>query len=240
MWSIPLLLLLLPCTCGLSVKENLSRRNTISFLTASGLTFSTQQASNAFENKISNKYDDKPKVRGPQPKDNGIRDRFSISLESERTDYVGLKGCGAAPNCFSSGIPLNDDAEHSIPAFEWPSSMNQAEAMESLRSAVMKYPPGQQGVDGGGFDIKQYDPKSGYMYVQFEALKRGYIDDVEFAVLGGDRTVQVRSSSRIGYLDLGVNGKRLNCLAKILRDNGWKAEGVDYETHPGYKLENGF
>jgi hypothetical protein len=38
----------------------------------------------------------------------------------------------------------------------------------------------------GGFQIQNLDEK-GYVYVQFESLKRGYIDDVEFLVtLGTD------------------------------------------------------
>ena len=67
----------------------------------------------------------------------------------------------------------------------------------------------------------------------------GYYDDVEFVALGGaDGAVQVRSSSRIGYLDFGVNAKRLNWIAKQLRNKGWDAEGVNLETHQFYKFEN--
>ena len=193
----------------------------------------------AFDNKISNKYDDRPKRRGPQPKDLGIGKRMTLDGE----EYVGLKSCGAAPNCFSSTITLDDDPDHSIPSWKWPSSIESQEvAFDELYQVLKSYQPGQDGVDGGGFEIKTYDPAKGYVYVVYEALKNGYYDDVEFAVLpnaaGSDREIQVRSSSRIGYLDFGVNGKRLNYIAKALRAKGWDAVGVDYKTHEFYAFEN--
>lgn len=195
---------------------------------------STVLPANAFENKISNKYDDRPKQRGSKPKDLGVATRKSF----EQDEYVGLKTCGPAPNCFSSTIP--DDPDHSIPAFVWPKGKDQEAAFLQLEQVLKKYSPGQNGVDGGGFEIKTVDAQKGYIYVQYEALKNGYIDDVEFAVIPGyaDRSVQVRSSSRIGYLDFGVNGKRLNYIANALRAEGWEAEGVEYKTHPLYTEEN--
>eukprot|EP00965_Chrysotila_dentata_P051183 1696311-Pleurochrysis_carterae.AAC.5 len=54
------------------------------------------------------------------------------------------------------------------------------------------------------------------MYVQYESLRRGYIDDVEFALAKG--IVNVRTSSRVGYLDLGVNAKRCARSSRGSRD----------------------
>jgi uncharacterized protein (DUF1499 family) len=153
-----------------------------------------------------------------------------------------LKPCGAAPNCFSSSLAAEEDPDHSIPAWKYPSGYDQRRAFEELQTVIQSYPPGQSGVDGGGFEIKTFDATKGYMYVQFEALKNGYIDDFEAAVVGGgveDRAVQVRSSSRVGYLDYGVNAKRLNYISKQLREKGWQAEGVDFQSHRGYATENG-
>ena len=193
----------------------------------------------AFDNKISNKYDDRPKRRGPKPKDLGLSPRTSMSGDA----YVGLKECGAAPNCFSSTMIKDDDPDHWIPAWIWPESFgnDKSKAFQDLYEVLKSYPPGQNNVDGGGFQFQTVDTKDGYIYVVYEALKNGYYDDVEFAYLDGtgDRTVQVRSSSRIGYLDFGVNAKRLNWIAKQLRTRGWTAEGVDFNTHQGYADENG-
>ena len=162
---------------------------------------------------------------------------------------MGLKSCGPAPNCFSSTIPVEEDPDHSIPAWVWPEQLgdDRAKAFAELYQVLQDYPPGQSGVDGGGFAIPKYDPEQGNIYVIYEALKNGYYDDVEFAYIGrrdddGDtstqREIQVRSSSRIGYLDYGVNAKRLNWIALALRTRGWTAPGVDLKTHQGYALEN--
>lgn len=51
-----------------------------------------------------------------------------------------------------------------------------------------------------------------------------FIDDFEVSV--GDGAVDVRSSSRIGDSDLGVNTKRVNYIAAALRAKGWDAPGV--------------
>ena len=50
--------------------------------------------------------------------------------------------------------------------------------------------------------------------------------------------MQLRSSSRIGYLDYGVNAKRLNYIAKDLRVQGWDAPGVEYKSHQNYAIQN--
>jgi uncharacterized protein (DUF1499 family) len=171
----------------------------------------------------------------PQPNDLGVATRINF----EGDDYEGLKLCRAAPNCFCS--TMTDDPDHYIPAWKWPVGIESTKfAMEELRSVLQAYQPGQNGVDGGGFDIKTFDPDRGYLYVQFESLKNGYIDDFEAAVIPGyeDRTVQIRSSSRVGYLDYQVNAKRLNYIANALRQKGWQADGVDLKLHVGYYAEN--
>jgi uncharacterized protein (DUF1499 family) len=160
-------------------------------------------------------------------------------LEGE--EYDGLKSCGSSPNCFSSSLSVDEDPDHSIPSWVYPPSHDQKRAFEELQAVILAYPPGQSGVDGGGFEFKTFDANKGYIYVQFEALKNGYIDDFEAAVVGGTeppRSVQVRSSSRVGYLDYGVNAKRLNFIAKELRGRGWVADGVDFKTHRRYAIEN--
>ena len=103
--------------------------------------------------------------------------------------------------------------------------------MRELTEVVKAYAPGQGGIDGGGFQVVKTD--ADYLYTQFESLKYGFIDDVEFAVAeSGD--VQVRSASRLGYLDFGVNAKRLNYLSSKLRALGWTAPQIDSTTHPSY------
>lgn len=147
-----------------------------------------------------------------------------------------------APNCFCSTDSIEDSPDSNIPPFKFPKEISSTEdAFKQLYEVVMAYEPGQNGIDGGGFEVKTNDSKAGYMYVQFESLKNGFIDDVEFAVVGDHKdsnAIQVRSSSRLGYLDYGVNAKRINYIAQALRAKGWDARGVEFDTHSMYAEEN--
>jgi uncharacterized protein (DUF1499 family) len=176
-----------------------------------------------------------------QPRDLGVALRKDLIGEE---DNVGFKHCKGSPNCFSSTDSAEDDPDHSIPAWIWPKEFgnDKQKAFAELAEVIDAYKPGQDNVDGGGFKIVTNDPKKGYIYTQFQSLKNGYIDDMEVAYIDGDsfgeRAVQVRSSSRLGYLDYGVNAKRLNYIAKDLRAKGWDAKGVDFETHRSYAIQN--
>ncbi|KAL7530254.1 hypothetical protein ACHAWF_003302 [Thalassiosira exigua] len=220
----------------------MTRRATIARTAAAILgtgVFASPEGSMAFPNRISDKYSDRPKQRGSKPKGLGVAERKDLAGE----DYLGLKPCGAAPNCFCSTDSVEDSPDTNIPPFKWPDQLSSREAaFQQLLEVVKAYQPGQAGIDGGGFDVVTYDPKSGYLYVQFESLKNGFIDDLELASVNDGKDsnlVQVRSSSRLGYLDYGVNAKRINFISKALRAKGWDAPGVSLETHRGYAEENG-
>lgn len=235
----------------------ITRRGLFSAGLAGLVVLGKMDAAFAFENKISTKYDDRPKRRGSkvrqvcgwnrlskknthlaQPSELGVLKRKDLVGE----EYLGLKHCGAAPNCFCSTDFLEDDPDHSIPAWIWPKELgsDKEKAFTDLVEVVNAYKPGQNNVDGGGFKIINSDPKKGYIYAQFESLKNGYIDDLEIAFIDGmgERAVQVRSSSRLGYLDYGVNAKRLNYITKDLKAKGWDAKGVEYDTHQNYVIQN--
>ena len=99
----------------------------------------------------------------------------------------------------------------------------------------MSYEPGQRGVDGGGFKVvdARSDATTAYLYVQFESLRKGYIDDMEMALKDG--VCNVRTSSRLGYLDAGVNAKRFNWFAdKLGKTPGWKTTPLLSKGHEEY------
>ena len=76
------------------------------------------------------------------------------------------------------------------------------------------------------------------MYAQFESLKNGYVDDLELALVAPSGPLLVRSASRLGFLDFGVNARRLNWLAARLRADGWKAPPIDAAAWPDYFAQN--
>lgn len=182
------------------------------------------------------KYDSTPKRRGQPPNDLGIKERTinDNSINADPRTFDGLRTCFGKPNCFSTTGDdlLEDRIQNGVDTLiqSWKPPTTDASPFKSLVRVVKDYEPGQGFIDGGGFKvIKETD---NYIYVQFESLKKSYVDDVEFFLSGG--VVQVRSGSRVGATDFGVNAKRLNYIADPLRKEGWNIVELTEETHPDY------
>lgn len=106
-----------------------------------------------------------------------------------------------------------------------------------MTSTLSSYPQeGQAGVDLGGWALVEdklksegyarYEFKSGIgNFAKFYNEGEPFVDDLELSV--GPSAVDIRSSSRVGDLDFGVNAKRLNFLAERLRSKGWSASNVE-------------
>eukprot|EP00967_Tisochrysis_lutea_P006730 scaffold8008_cov34-Tisochrysis_lutea.AAC.6 len=179
-----------------------------------------------------------PRTPGPKPTDIGPR------------AGGGLKSCtDGKPHCFSSTPEIFEDedlynADYGttqgwlVQPFRYEKPT--ADALAELRQVIAAYPPGQRGIDGGGFRVvsDKADADSAYVYVQFESMRKGYIDDVEFNLKGG--VCNFRTSSRLGYLDLGVNAKRYNYFADALGErNGWNTVPLRSKGHEEYFSLNG-
>ena len=54
------------------------------------------------------------------------------------------------------------------------------------------------------------DSRGDYLYAEFSTPLMGFVDDVEFYCDG--KVIHVRSASRLGYSDLGVNCKRIEAI----------------------------
>lgn len=172
------------------------------------------QAANAFENRLDEKYVDVTPQIGTQPTDLGHLERFSKTKGS----YTGLKQCGTSPNCWCSSVPFSDNSARFIPAWD-------GKSIQDVKKVIDTYEVGQNGVDGGGFKIIDYDEADKYIYVQFQSYKSGYIDDFECWYNPQSLKFDVRSASRLGMSDLGVNGKRLEYIGgRLEKEFGWKLE----------------
>ena len=78
-----------------------------------------------------------------------------------------LATCEYELHCFST----SDDGSQLLKLWRPKSSST---AMRELVETIKAYPPFQQRVDGGGFKI--VTARADYLYVQFESLKKGFID----------------------------------------------------------------
>lgn len=119
--------------------------------------------------------------------------------------------CPASPNCVSSAAT---DEEHAIAPI---TIVGDADAAwTSLANTVAALPRTQV--------VKQ---EGGYLQaVQTSALMR-YRDDVEFLLNRTGGVIEVRSASRVGYGDMGVNRGRIEAVRAAL-----VADGVAASAQP--------
>jgi uncharacterized protein (DUF1499 family) len=123
-----------------------------------------------------------------------------LSFSGSRPTNLGVKdgklaACPSSPNCVSSQAPTSD-AEHHIAPLSY--SGTPTEAIARLKSIITAMPR-----------TKIIAESDNYLYVEFTSALMGFVDDVEFFVDPAAGAVQVRSASRLGQSDLGVNRKRV-------------------------------
>lgn len=121
----------------------------------------------------------------------------------KRPDNLGVKAGRLAPpkttpNCVSSQADPAD-AEHYIAPIAFKGSA--AEAMAAARKAV-------EGMEGATI-IRQ---ETNYLYAEFRTRLMRFVDDVEFAFDEKGGLMHVRSASRLGRRDFGVNRARVEAL----------------------------
>ena len=220
----------------------LSRRSLLFGVGASAVTTALlcpPNEASAFPNAIPDAklYADRPKRKGDAPKDLGVLPRTTEGFDKEITSPR-LRTCSGNPNCFSTtGDELLEDRQQYGVDFlvaPWVPPPEETQPLKAVAAVVADYVPGQGGIDGGGFSLIQQTES--YLYYQFEALKKGYIDDLEFATNAQSTPngVMVRSASRVGVTDFGINAIRLNYIASNLRAKGWKIAEITPDTHRDY------
>ncbi|MBI3372483.1 MAG: DUF1499 domain-containing protein [Betaproteobacteria bacterium] len=107
---------------------------------------------------------------------------------------------GRTPNNVSSQAP-KDDAEHYIAPLRFRG--NGAEALAALRKVL-------DAMDRTR--IVRHDGE--YLHAEFRSKLMGYVDDVEFAVAEKEGVIHVRSASRLGRRDYGVNRARVEAIRR--------------------------
>ena len=105
-----------------------------------------------------------------------------------------------SPNNVSSQAP-KDDAEHYIAPLKFRGGG--AEALGILRKVV----------DGMDRTLVVRHERE-YLYAEFRSKLMGYVDDVEFYLEESDGVIHVRSASRLGRRDFGVNRARIEAIRR--------------------------
>ncbi len=127
-----------------------------------------------------------------------------------------LAPCPSTPNCVSS---QSVDAEHSIEPFAYNSSPEKA--LTDLKTVI-------QSLD----KTKVITETENYLYVEFTSAIMGFVDDVEFYLDQGTKVIHVRSASRLGESDLGVNRKRIETISAKFNTLNREMGNVSAITNP--------
>lgn len=126
---------------------------------------------------------------GKQPNNLGVRDGK-------------LAPCPNTPNCVSS---QSLDTLHKIEPLTYNSTP--AKAMADLKTAIQAMKK-----------TKIITANKNYLYAEFTSAIMGFVDDVEFYLDEDAKAIHVRSASRLGKSDLGVNRKRIETIRTNLQE----------------------
>jgi uncharacterized protein (DUF1499 family) len=106
-----------------------------------------------------------------------------------------------------------------------------------LTDILSLYPQtGQADVDKGGWTIVantasniavEYESGIGN-FAKFFNGGKPFVDDLVASIGTTGNTVTIKSASRVGDSDLGVNLKRLQYLGAVARDKGWTVPEPKY------------
>jgi uncharacterized protein (DUF1499 family) len=110
--------------------------------------------------------------------------------------------CPSTPNCVNS---QSQDQEHAIASFRYTTAPK--EAFDKLKTILAAQPR-----------VNVLTATDDYIRTEFTIPIVGFVDDVEFYLDRAASVIQVRSASRLGESDLGVNRKRIETLRKTFGD----------------------
>ncbi|MEX0739150.1 MAG: DUF1499 domain-containing protein [Pseudohongiella sp.] len=125
-----------------------------------------------------------------------------ISCAGDRPTTLGvqdgqLAACPDSPNCVSS---FEQRESHAIAPLTGNLAAVRA-ALEEMPRAVI---------------VTQ---ENNYIHAEFTSRLMGFIDDVEFLADPASGQVHVRSASRLGHSDLGVNRERVETIRGLMTTN---------------------
>lgn len=117
---------------------------------------------------------------------------------------AGVAACPASPNCVSSDAA---DAAHRVEGFAlsappdvaWPAIREEVEGLP--RTTVV-------------------EATASTLHAECASALFGFVDDLELQLRDSESRVSIRSASRVGRSDLGVNRRRVEGLREALRGRG--------------------
>jgi uncharacterized protein (DUF1499 family) len=114
-------------------------------------------------------------------------------------DTMVFEPCPASPNCVSS---QSKSAKHYVEPLEYVGQRAAA------RQKLMDWLQHQQ-------RVRITETGEDYLVVEFRSLVFRFVDDAAFFFPPDQQLIHVRSASRTGYYDFGVNRKRVERIRKL-------------------------
>ena len=132
-----------------------------------------------------------------------------FSCAGKRPSSPGVKNgllapCPSSPNCVSSD---EGDSEHHVAPFLL--AVPPEKAWTIVREIVSGMPRTHIATE-----------RADYLHAECRSFLFGFVDDLELHLRPGEGIIAVRSASRLGYSDFGVNRRRIEDLRASL--NGRK------------------
>ena len=114
-----------------------------------------------------------------------------------------LKACSWKPNCVNSTADAVADTAHHVDPlkFSGPAPKAWAAALTIVKAAP---------------NVTIVTENAAYLYCEYRSKSMGYVDDVELALDAAAGVIHVRSASRLGVRDFGVNRARVEALRSKL------------------------
>lgn len=122
---------------------------------------------------------------------------------SYSTKHRGLPACPSTPNCVSS---YAQDKAHYIAPLSY--TVSDETAWQTVVRTVKSLPRNKI--------IQQSD---GHLRLEVVTMIFRFVDDVDLVLDAENNKIQIRSASRVGYGDFGVNRRRVERIRKLFLQN---------------------
>lgn len=129
---------------------------------------------------------------------------FACATPPAASSPTGVEGCPPSPNCVSSAAPA-DDAEHHVAPLRYEGDVAAAKAR--MKAIVLAMPR----------TALVAETENGLRFTFTSAIFR-FVDDVDLVFVDG--RVEIRSASRVGHGDMGVNRARVAAIAAAWAPTG--------------------
>ena len=134
---------------------------------------------------------------------------FILGFKSQSGQAIGLvnnrlSACPNTPNCQCSEFPKQQG--HYLPPITLAPDDKTETAMENIKAVIHET----------GGKVLHVDHQ--YLAATYTSRLFRFVDDVEVRLDSENKVIHLRSASRMGHSDLGVNKKRLQLIKSLYQD----------------------